>query len=134
MLKSLLTGLFLSALPAQPSLRMTVHVEEDRGVVRCALYDSAADWLTTRVVDGASARVLGGKATCVFLGVPAGRYAISAYHDQDEDGALDTNLFGIPSEAYCASREARGRLGPPSFDDAVFEYDGGAKTLSARAE
>ena len=34
---------------------------------------------------------------------------------------LDTNLVGIPSEPYGFSRNARGRFGPPSFDDLAIE-------------
>ena len=75
-----------------------------------------------------------GKAVCTFRGVPSGRYAISAFHDANEDGELDTNLFGIPSEGYCASRGARGTFGPPSFADAAFDFDGGHTSLTARAE
>jgi hypothetical protein len=38
----------------------------------------------------------------------------------------------MPTEEYCASRDARGTFGPPSFDDAKFEYRGGTKRLVGR--
>jgi len=38
----------------------------------------------------------------------------------------------LPTEDYCASRDARGTFGPPSFSDAKFSYTGGSKRLSAR--
>ena len=48
------------------------------------------------------------------------------------NGELDTNFVGMPVEDYCASRDARGTFGPPSFDDAKFDYRGGTKRLSVR--
>jgi uncharacterized protein (DUF2141 family) len=30
-------------------------------------------------------------------------------------------VLGIPKEPYAFSRDARGRFGPPSFEDAAFE-------------
>ena len=56
--------------------------------------------------------------TAVFEGIPRGTYAVSVLHDENGNGRLDSNVFRIPTEGYGASRDARGTLGPPSFDDA----------------
>ena len=37
------------------------------------------------------------------------------------DGELNRNPFGIPTERYGFSRNARGKIGPPAFDAAVME-------------
>jgi len=52
--------------------------------------------------------------------VPPGVYAVAAIHDRNGNGRLDTNLLGMPKEPYGFSRAARGRFGPPSFEDAAF--------------
>lgn len=52
--------------------------------------------------------------------IPAGAYAISVFHDVDSDGELKTNFIGIPREPLGASNDARGRFGPPSFEDMKF--------------
>ena len=44
-------------------------------------------------------------------------YAIAIYHDVNKNGKLDTNFFGIPSEIYGFSNNARGTFGPPSFSE-----------------
>ena len=131
MLTAALMSLLISAEP--DVLRFTVSVDSNKGQVRCAVYQSEDTWLSKKVVTGTSAKVLGKRAICVFRGLKPGRYAISAYHDEDEDGRLDTNFLGIPKEDYCASRDARGRIGPPAFSDAAFRYAGGVLELSARA-
>lgn len=49
-----------------------------------------------------------------------GTFAITVYHDQDGDGQLDMKFYGPPSEKVGTSNDARGRMGPPSFEDASF--------------
>ena len=56
-------------------------------------------------------------------GLPFGEYAIAVYHDRNVNGELDTNLLGIPKEKYGFSNNARGRFGPASWGDAVFEVN-----------
>ncbi|HKE19498.1 MAG TPA: DUF2141 domain-containing protein [Kofleriaceae bacterium] len=58
------------------------------------------------------------KARAVLRALPAGTYAIGVLHDEDGDHRMKTGLFGRPLEGYGASRDARGRMGPPRFDDA----------------
>ena len=53
--------------------------------------------------------------------LPYGKYAIAVYHDKNVNGELDSNLLGIPKEAYGFSNNARGRFGPASWKDAHFE-------------
>jgi uncharacterized protein (DUF2141 family) len=100
------------------------------GVVRCGLFTEKG-WLKTPL-KAAVAAIRDGAALCVFKGVPKGVYGISAFHDENSNGKLDTNFIGLPTEDYCASRDARGSFGPPSFSDAQFSYTGGAKRLSAQ--
>lgn len=72
-------------------------------------------------------------ATVVTInGVPAGTWAVLAYQDENSNGELDRNLIGIPSENYGFSRDARGRFGPPSFDDAAMPIRGEAATATVR--
>ena len=107
------------------------------GLVRCGLFTESG-WLKTPVqasvapIRASVPPTRGGTALCVFKGIPKGVYGISAFHDENVNGKLDTNIIGLPTEDYCASRDARGSFGPPSFSDAKFRYTGGAKRVSAR--
>jgi uncharacterized protein (DUF2141 family) len=104
--------------------------KNDNGVVVCALFDRIG-WLTTPVKP-AWGKIKGNRAVCVFNDVRPGTYGISAYHDENKNGKLDTNVVGMPIEDYCASRDARATFSAPSFDDAKFEYKGGKLRLSAQ--
>ena len=70
-----------------------------------------------------SAPISDGKATIMLDDIPKGIYAIACYHDENNNGKLDTNFFGIPAEGTGASNNARGSWGPPKFRDAKFAVD-----------
>ena len=57
----------------------------------------------------------------LFDGVKPGRYAVMAFHDQNDNGILDRAPNGIPLEGYGFSRNAKGNYGLPSFDDAALD-------------
>lgn len=54
-----------------------------------------------------------------FGPVPAGRYAISLFHDENGNGRLDKRLI-LPREGYGFSRNAPVVMGPPRFASAAF--------------
>ena len=55
--------------------------------------------------------------------LPDGIYAIGLYVDSNNNEQLDTNFFGIPTEQFGFSNNAKGRFGPPLFESASFELD-----------
>ena len=71
-------------------------------------------------------------ASATFDQLPAGEYAVSVYHDENNNKKMDTNIFGIPKEGVGASNDARGHFGPPKYQDAKFYFDGTTKSISIR--
>jgi uncharacterized protein (DUF2141 family) len=68
----------------------------------------------------ASALVTPGQPASVSMGELApGTYALAVIHDANSNGDIDLNIFGIPTEAWGFSNDAKGTLGPPSFDAAA---------------
>lgn len=65
-------------------------------------------------------------------GIPPGRYAIQAYHDEDGNGRVRRGLFGIPAEAIGFSRHAPVRLGAHRFEDAAIEITEPSTTTRLR--
>jgi uncharacterized protein (DUF2141 family) len=51
---------------------------------------------------------------------PGKEYAIALYHDENANGKMDKNFFGVPTERYGFSNNARATFGPPSFEEAKF--------------
>jgi uncharacterized protein (DUF2141 family) len=109
-------------------IEFLTYVRGSQGVVLCGLFEQQG-WLK-RTVQPSRAKIVNGRALCVFRNVTPGTYGISAFHDANENGKLDTNFLGMPTEDYCASRNARGIMGPPSFSDAKFNYKGNVLRLA----
>jgi uncharacterized protein (DUF2141 family) len=108
-------------------IEFETQTRNDAGVVRCGLFTERG-WLKD-TVRPAIVKINKTTARCVFKEIPAGTYGISAFHDEDNDGKLDTNLVGYPTEDYCASNNARNMFSAPSWKDAKFTYKGGRLRL-----
>lgn len=98
-----------------------------KGVVRCSLFasDNGFPDKPERALKQTTAPVIvDGRAACAFDDVKPGTYAVGFLHDENGNGKMDTNFLGMPKEGYGASRDARGKMGPPKFADAKFEHTG----------
>jgi uncharacterized protein (DUF2141 family) len=121
----LLSILFFLSLAVQAQSDLAVQIENlrnDQGVCRVYLFDQAAYFpngaekaLASKVV-----KISGDKASLTFERVPAGTYAISVIHDENNNSEFDTNFLGIPKEGYGASKNALPSLSMPSFKENAF--------------
>jgi len=53
------------------------------------------------------------------------KYAFSVVHDENMNGKMDTNFFGIPSEGYGFSQNAKGFMSAPGFKACSFGAEAG---------
>lgn len=118
-----LLGLGLQAF-TQHKLEITLSdIQVVKGSVRLALYSTPEDFMKKHKAVREVA-VTGNTVTVVFENMEAGEYAISCYHDVNNNKKLDSNFIGIPHEPYGFSNNARGTFGPPGFEDARFTVTG----------
>lgn len=118
-----------------PPAKATVTVEirnlrSDAGVVRARVYRTEAAYKSQASSDTAEAKIQGGKATLVLEGIAPGTAMISVFHDEDGDGKMKTNWLGMPKEGIGVSKDAKGFMGPPKFDDAKLELPAGPTATS----
>src|SRR5690606_32329089 len=88
----------------------------DKGNILIAVLDQAGNEVELRVVpvESLEMRVKLNKLE------PGKKYAVKAFHDVNGNKELDTNLFGVPTEPYGFSNNARGVFGPPSLSQMIF--------------
>lgn len=103
--------------------KLTVDVlglESSQGRVFAAVFCSKAGFPSKHKLACASrvSKIVNKRVQLVFEGVPAGSFALTLFHDENGNNTLDTNLFGIPSEGWATSRDAKAHFGPPDFEDA----------------
>ena len=112
-----------------------LNIRNSTGTVDCALFDSP-DGFPEDALRSAKyvmvLKILESQATCDFEGISEGRYALAVIHDENMNGKLDTNIFGIPTEGYGFSNGAKALLHAPSFSAASFLYTGGSLDLTIR--
>jgi uncharacterized protein (DUF2141 family) len=70
-----------------------------------------------------------GTTSVTVANIPAGQYAVQAFHDENSNGDIDRAMFGIPKEGVGFSRNARIRMSPPKWQDAVFTHTGRAEVI-----
>ena len=118
MIRTALLTLAIAAPFAAHAADLVIHVanvKSDQGQVRVALYDNAEAFLK-RPARAAEARADKAGTTLVFHDVAPGDYGFAVYHDANDNGRVDRNLLGIPTEPIAFSNDAQGRMGPPAFD------------------
>ena len=113
---------------------LILHVDNIReaGEIHIAIYDDAQAFEADRgdeggaapgIIEGTIEPVEPGSVTYRYE-LPAGTYAIGIFHDANLNNRLDNFFFGIPREQYGFSNNARGFMGPPSFEDAAIAVEG----------
>ena len=127
----------LSGMSAPPKRDITVSITNMRsseGVVRACITKDRNTFPNCRKDPAAMRKVVdaGESVTLTFTDVEAGAYAIVLLHDENDNGKADRAMGMMPKEGFGFSRDARVRMGPPSFDDAVFDFDGTDAALTIR--
>jgi len=120
-----LSLLTLGNLQAQDEILADVTViisnfESNTGKAYVALYNSEATFLN-KGFEATFSKIENNTCTLVFKAVPQGLYAISMFHDENENNKFDTAVFGIPKEDYGFSNNATGFMGPAKWEDAKFK-------------
>jgi uncharacterized protein (DUF2141 family) len=122
------------AAPIASASELTVTVEgiaKQQGSIMLGLFDEAT-YNGDGAVNGANLTVEGTSVSVTFEGLEPGEYAVRLYHDVNDDGEMNSNPFGMPTEPYAFSNNAQGRFGPAKWEDAKFsvEADGTAHTIT----
>ncbi len=115
-------GLLANMGHAESSLVIEVQGFDDvRGRLMGAFYRTEEDFLNgTNLIKPISIAVTESRMALEITGLPNEPLIFSVFPDVNDNGNMDRNLFGIPKEPYGFSNDARGRFGPPKFEDALF--------------
>lgn len=96
-------------------------IKSNTGKIYVAIFNNANDYLKEKKeFSGAIEKVRKGKSIVYLKNIKNGEYAASIFYDENNNGKIDTNVFGIPKESYGFSNNAKGFMGPPSFEEAKF--------------
>lgn len=111
----------------KPTLSLTVkNITSVKGNIMLAVFSSSTDFPNSENAEQRLVFPISQKnPTVTIKGLKVGqKYALALYHDENNNKTLDKNLFGLPTEKYGFSNNARGAFGPPDFEEAAFVFNG----------
>ncbi len=122
-------GLALGAHGLARAETLTIVIEdirESKGTIQVEVFAGKAqfDGSDTAVAASFAQAATTGSMTFVAEDLPAGQYAIRIMHDVNGNDELDANFIGIPTEPWGFSNNAKGRFGPPRWNDVRFALEG----------
>ena len=107
-------------------------IRESQGSLMVSLVNSDAGWNNqAKPVAAQKVAATKGEMTLRFGDLPAGQYAVQVMHDQNDNGKLDANFLGIPSEGYGFSNNPN-VMRKAHYDEARFDVAAEPKTVTIR--
>ena len=127
-------SLYASVLSAARAADLTVTVKGVRdanGSVSAGIFNSESSFAKPgEALASFRMRATQGSVGFTVHGLPPGRYAVTAYHDENGNGRLDFDPTGVPTEGYGVSNDARNPLAPPEFAKAAFDLQDQNKSVT----
>jgi len=118
----LVAALICSAWAATAHLSIeTIVGTSEKGVVKVLLWKGESNFLKGDPYRSASVELKDGKGFAHFDDIEPGEYAVSTFYDKNNNGRMDRNLVGKPTEPYGFSNDARQSFGPAKYKDARIE-------------
>ncbi|MEL6105587.1 MAG: DUF2141 domain-containing protein [Planctomycetota bacterium] len=111
----------LAVSPDSILIRITTDSNDASMPIRIAIYDSVEKFGQTElaILKDSLVPVDGFVVWEIATSVLPSEFSVAAYHDLNDDGELNRGLFNAPSEPYGFSNNARGLVGPPTFEQTL---------------
>ena len=105
-------------------------IATNAGSVRVAIYDKAENFLQIKKYAYTKSAAPGANSSVqVDFEIPNGDYAVTAYHDINDDHHLDQNYMGIPTEPYALSNNVSVKWRRPTFYETKISFNQPDQTI-----
>lgn len=127
MLKVIITVviLMISKLSFGQNINIRISdLKSDKGICNVCLFSNSDGFPdnSKNAISCAKVKITDKVAVTSFRDVAPGTYAISVFHDENNNGELDTNFMGIPKEGYGVSNNILPKMSKPKFETAKFVF------------
>ncbi|SFH90751.1 DUF2141 domain-containing protein [Halpernia frigidisoli] len=104
------------------------NIKNTKGTVAVGIYNSEHGFLTKgKEFKTKTIKVSGSTVHCEFTDLPDGKYAVAVFHDENSDKKFNTNMLGLPKEAYGFSNNFKPVISKPKFSDTEFTLNSDKK-------
>lgn len=121
----------ITSMASAAELTVTVtNIQKNEGSLYIRIYDTSSKWLSQEKDGPRATQVIAlgelkdAKDITKTFELPEGTYAATVIHDANNNGMLDKNWMGIPTEATGETGNGEEKNGPPAFADCAFEIIG----------
>lgn len=104
-------------------------INSDSGKVYIQLFQGEKNYKQGKALASSVIKAKAGDNTVMFHNIEQGEYAIRFFHDQNDNGQLETNFIGMPTEGYGFSNDAKPNFGPAKYEDMKFEVMADSKII-----
>ena len=106
-------------------------VRTDKGSLMVSVVNTEAGWNNQEKPVAASKIAATGKNAVLHFNLPAGSYAVQVMHDENDNGKVDSNFMGIPTEGYGFSNNPQ-VMRKAYFSEAKFDVGDAASSIVIR--
>lgn len=125
---------FAAVAPLARAGELTVTISDIRnanGTLSVAVVNTEAAWDSKEAPVAAQRLSPTAPETVLHFDLPAGTYAVQVMHDENDNGKLDTNFMGVPTEGYGFSNNPQA-LRKAYFSEARFDVTEAPATIVVR--
>lgn len=110
------------------------NLPSTQGLLRVVLYNDDKQFLSENGWARADSAYIRPDSTAEvrLKQVAFGEYAAALYLDENQNGVIDRNVIGLPTEAYGFSNNVRAKWSVPSFRKVLFTFNQAAETVPSR--
>ena len=118
---TLLTCAFFTTITKASEIEFEISgINSDQGKIYIQLFKGEKNYQQGSAESASIVKAVKGSTKISFNNISSGEYALRFFHDENNDGELATNLFGIPVEGYGFSNNAKPDFGPVSYQEIKF--------------
>ncbi|MEO0339347.1 MAG: DUF2141 domain-containing protein [Bacteroidota bacterium] len=135
MIATLVSFILLSFTPHSSdigTLQISVeNIKVAEGMIWVGLYRSEEDFLIKEkaILVGINVEKEG-QMKITMPNLDYGEYAMAIFHDLNNNGEMDRNLVGIPSEPFAFSQKLKSKFKIPKFEDVKFTFEQDQQVLN----
>jgi len=107
-------------------------INSDNGKLYIQIFKGEENYKQGNAESSSIVNAVKGATKIVFNNMQAGEYAVRFFHDENNNGELETNLFGMPVEGYGFSNNAKPNFGPVSYSEIKFLVSANESTVKNR--
>jgi len=121
LLFTIITSALLSSLIQANYIEFEISgINSDKGKLYIQLFKGEENYKKGNAELASVINAAKGSTKVLFNNVGQGEYAVRFFHDENNNGEMETNLFGLPTEGYGFSNNAKPNFGPVSYSEMVF--------------